>query len=131
MRNIFRNHERASKNSWKTIPLVDTATKLSVEKSYHSEQWDRILHGSIPDVMEDKWFIYEEDYWLYIHRSWTGIGIFKAHFSVQDESIVLDEAYVDADALGENLIRKEKYADFLYWLIDRFLLGKESPFPSH
>ena len=113
---------------WKTIPIAENADQLPANKLYHLEQWDQISRGLMPEEMEDKWFIYEENYWVYFHRSWTGICIFKAHFSIQGENLVLDEAFVDAETLGENLVRKDRYQDFLYWLVDHFLLGKDIPF---
>jgi hypothetical protein len=32
--------------------------------------------GHIPADMDDKWFIFFEDGWLYFHRSWTGDCIY-------------------------------------------------------
>ena len=128
MTDISRNRKRTTKDMWKTIPIAENADQLPANKLYHLEQWDQISRGLMPEEMEDKWFIYEENYWVYFHRSWTGICIFKAHFSIQGENLVLDEAFVDAETLGENLVRKDRYQDFLYWLVDHFLLGKDIPF---
>jgi len=35
--------------------------------------------------MEDKWFIYFENGWLYFHRSWTGFGIYKAQLKKEPD----------------------------------------------
>ena len=36
---------------------------------------DQIRAGHIPEMMEDKWFIYWQDDRLFFHRSWTGYCI--------------------------------------------------------
>jgi hypothetical protein len=30
--------------------------------------------GFVPREMEDKWFVFSEEPWLFVHRSCTGIG---------------------------------------------------------
>jgi hypothetical protein len=37
---------------------------------------DKLMEGLVPVEMEDKWFVYFEDGWLYFHRSWTGALIY-------------------------------------------------------
>jgi len=32
--------------------------------------------------MEDKWFIFLEDDWLYLHRSWTGTCVYKVQHHI-------------------------------------------------
>lgn len=41
------------------------------------ENLNNIKLGKLAVNMEDKWFVYEENLHLYLHRSWTGICICK------------------------------------------------------
>jgi hypothetical protein len=42
--------------------------------------------------MEDRWFIYYEEPWLFIHRSWTGHCIFHVRFEQVGDEFVVAEA---------------------------------------
>lgn len=67
----------ANRSSWKNTPI---SKPERIELSFHfsEAQFMRMKRGLMPEQMEDKWFIFFEDNWLYFHRSWTGFGIFKA-----------------------------------------------------
>ena len=49
-----------------------------------SLEYEQIGLGHIPAEMEDRWFIYLEDDWLFFHRSWTGFCIFQLHLGPID-----------------------------------------------
>jgi len=49
-----------------------------VALSFTEEQYQKMQKGLIPKAMEDKWYVYFENDWLYFHRSWTGAGIMRA-----------------------------------------------------
>ena len=97
----------ASKESWKNYPIREP--KLVVIKNidpklklhFSIEQYNNLKKGLIPKEMEDKWFIYFEDNWLYFHRSWTGYGQYKAEIIEIRENDVLiyaiQEFYVERD----------------------------------
>ena len=93
-------NEIATKNDWKNIP-IDTPKKIMIELSFSEEQYNKIIKGLIPQQMEDKWFIFFENNWLYFHRSWTGFGIYKAEIIKNDKKYCINEFYVERN--------KEKY----------------------
>lgn len=51
--------------------------------------------------MQDKWFIFFENDWLFFHRSWTGYGIYKAKIININEKFYTNEFFVERN--------KEKY----------------------
>ena len=57
--------------------------------------------------MEDKWFEYFENNILYIHRSWTGICIYKVRFSTDRriEEVVVNR---DSEQYRETNIERDK-----------------------
>jgi len=59
----------------KLINLYEIAPDLKLE--FSEEQYHKLQNGLIPEQMEDKWFIYFDDNWIYFHRSWTGNGIYR------------------------------------------------------
>ena len=87
----------AKREDWKSLPMPAATARLSLERAYSNEEFLRISQGSIPRKMEDKWFIYFDDSWLFFHRSWTGFCIFRARFEHTGEKYVLAEAWVNCD----------------------------------
>jgi hypothetical protein len=71
----------AKRDDWKTEPLPDISKSIAIDLNYSKSEFDRIVIGNIPEEMEDKWFVFYEDPWLYLHRSWTGFCIFKVRFN--------------------------------------------------
>lgn len=51
----------------------------------------------IPFSMEDKWFVFYEEPWLYLHRSWTGMCVFQVRFELIDGMYRVVEALVNRD----------------------------------
>lgn len=45
--------------------------------------------------MEDKWFIFYENEWLYFHHSWTGNGLYKAQIIKERNSYYLKEFWAE------------------------------------
>lgn len=100
--------ERATRDSWKNSPInikkainiSEIAPDLSLE--FSAEQFDQLQKGLIPEAMEDKWFIYFENDWLFFHRSWTGNCIYQAHIlkekgDQEDREYKIKEFFVERD----------------------------------
>ncbi|MGB6299866.1 MAG: hypothetical protein WBF90_27350 [Rivularia sp. (in: cyanobacteria)] len=73
----FMHPKKATRSDWKIQPMPELKTQLQVEEVFTKEEYEYLSWGLIPKRMEDKWFIYLEDNWLYFHRSWSGFCIFK------------------------------------------------------
>ncbi len=58
----------ATKNNWETKPAPERKEKLNFDALFSDTDADRLIKGLIPVEMENKWFIYYEDSWLYLHR---------------------------------------------------------------
>lgn len=108
----------AKRNDWKTEPMPSASTNITVEKLYSQEEFDRIAAGVIPEQMEDKWFIFYEAPWVYLHRSWTGFCIFKVRFEVIGESVKIAEVYVNRDPTQQMNTDDERDASMLRILLD-------------
>ena len=86
---------------WKNEPIVDPK-KIDITLHFTDQQYLKLKKGLIPKVMEDKWFIFFENDCLYFHRSWTGMGIFKAALKKDPEGYSINEFWVESN--------KEKYS---------------------
>lgn len=64
--------------------------------------------------MDDKWFVFLEDDWLYFHRSWTGVCIYQVKFKAAEERHQIIEVWVN---------RSFKQYKNVFKTFDNFLLG--------
>ena len=86
--------------------------------------------GLIPEVMEDKWFIYHADGRLHFHRSWTGFCIYEVELIEEEAHLRLREIRVSRDMQQYRKTSAEYDLQLLRFLIDRLLLGKQAIFPQ-
>ena len=120
----------AIKDDWTTFPLPETHAVLAADWGYSREDVERIKLGLIPEVMEDKWFIYHADGWLYFHRSWTGFCVYEVEFLADGEGARLGTIRVSRDLEQYQESNAAFDLDLLRFLIDRLLLGRDAPFPA-
>lgn len=85
---------QATKEMWKRLPMSDPH-KIEYEMRFNEDQFQKICMGFVPEEMEDKWFIYYEDGWLYCHRSWTGALLFQAQIIKEDHQYKISEFLVE------------------------------------
>ena len=86
----------ATRTSWKNEP-IDNPKRIALSLHFTEEQFAKLREGLIPEQMEDKWFIFYEDGWLYFHRSWTGYGIYKAHLIKDTDGYAIQEYWVESN----------------------------------
>ncbi|MEH2077262.1 MAG: hypothetical protein V7K57_23160 [Nostoc sp.] len=108
----------AKRDDWKTESMPSASTNITVEKLYSQEEFDRITAGVIPEQMEDKWFIFYEAPWVYLHRNWTGFCIFKVRFEVVGDSVKIAKVYVNRDPEQYSNTDHERDASMLSILLD-------------
>ena len=65
-----------TKSDWKTMPIPVEKADLGYQKVFRAADAKKIMSGHKAEDMDDRWFIYHEDSWVYFVRSWTGHHIF-------------------------------------------------------
>ena len=80
--------------------------------------------------MEDKWFIFLEEDVLYFHRSWTGVCIYQLTLKKEGAEYRVVEALANRDLNQYSATDEHFDKNLLTFLIDRFLLGRDSPLPG-
>ena len=86
--------------------------RLEVDRTFSQEEYECLQLGRIPQDMDDKWFIYFEDGWLFLHRSWTGYCIYQVHLEPSDEGWKIVEVWVNDDASQYRRIGRVPFALF-------------------
>ncbi|WP_460060608.1 hypothetical protein [Streptomyces sp. YKOK-I1] len=51
------------------------------DRVWADEDWDRIQRGYRARDMDEKWNIFVEADVVFMHRSWTGLGVYEASFA--------------------------------------------------
>jgi hypothetical protein len=94
---LMAKSQAATRNSWRWEPLP--ARRMSIELSLRitPAEFERLRAGSIPDAMEDKWFLFYEDGWLYCHRSWTGYCLYQMRIEPSADGYLLRECWANRD----------------------------------
>jgi hypothetical protein len=118
----------ANQDSWEILPLPANRISLGFTAAYDDSEAERMRQGFIPRQMEDKWFIYFKEGWLYFYRSWTGVCIFGVQLDSRGVRVI--DSWITADrqqTAGMDLEYDRKLVGFL---IDTLLLGKKPEFPA-
>ncbi|HXQ71556.1 MAG TPA: hypothetical protein VN844_13765 [Pyrinomonadaceae bacterium] len=117
--------EPATRQSWPNIkPLPEQRAALSLERAFTEEEFELIRYGSIPEAMENKWFIFLEDDVLYFHRSWTGFCIYQVSLKKDGAQYRVVEALANRDSTQYSAADDHYDVNLLNFLIDNFLLQR-------
>ena len=108
----------AIKDSWKNSPIIEPK-EVVFRRRFNDTEYSLLIRGLIPEVMEDKWFIYFEDGWLYFHKSWTNQGLYKAQITRIDDQWGIESFFVERSP--EMNINAN---DDLDWMIMDYLIGR-------
>ena len=111
------------------LPMPAEKARLNFTRTFAADEFRQISRGFVPQDMEDKWFIFLEGDDLFFHRSWTGMCIYHVRVERRDDKVTVTDAWVNRNKEQYNS-RDDAYdAKLLGFLIDDFLLEKETPFP--
>lgn len=128
---LKENPQAVNRYAWgDDLTFPEIKIPLDLTLTFSVEEFKRVRLGLLPREMEDKWFIYLEDEWLYFHRSWTNICIYQVKFERIDNSYRVVEAWVNGDLEQHEFVDQNYEIELLTFLIYRLLLGRDVPFPS-
>ena len=90
--------EIATRDSRKIKPMANDAILVLIALRFSKTEIDSIKCGFIPKQMEQKWFIFYENDWIYLHRAWTGYCIYKLKIKqVEKNEFSFYQLWIDCD----------------------------------
>ena len=110
-------------------PFPEARAKLPYSRTFDAAELARVQRGLVPAQMEDKWHIFFEEPWLYLHRSWSGIAIYAVRLTADAGGAIVEEAYANRDPGEFRETDADHDARMLAFLVDRLLLGLRVEFP--
>ncbi len=119
----------ATRQSWKTLPMPDQKGDLAFSGRYLLQEFGTMCQGLIPEQMEDKWFIFYEEPWLYFHRSWTGICVYQLELRKEGDRVVVTESWVNQHPEQYKQTSLSYDQKLLHFLIETMLLKRPSQLP--
>lgn len=125
----------ASSTSWKCEPF-NQGVPLPYQAIFDSGQFAQIKEGFVPKGMDDRWFIYYEEPHLFLHRSWTGIPVYRLKLEhcangaqVTESLLSIDLANVANQAIPQEELNY--LAALVDFLVSTLLLHQRKPFPPY
>lgn len=103
--------------------------RLRYQDKFTPREMDKIRMGYIPEEMEEKWFIYMEGDWLYLHQSWTGDCTFMVKFYQGNYHYRVAEAWVTREGIERGTLKRKDDVQLLRFLIRFMLLDEELEYP--
>src|SRR5215472_14053239 len=67
------------------------------QRRWTESEWAGICRGHQSRDMDDKWHAFVEDDRLFLHRSWTGRGVYEARFARDGDGWLITELLVSCD----------------------------------
>jgi hypothetical protein len=80
------------------VPVPAERVALAVDRVYDADEFARIALGHDPCEMEEKWIAFYEEPRLFLHRSWTGQGVYEVRFEPVDGGMRVAEAWTGRNA---------------------------------
>ena len=125
----MRRDTPAARADWKTLDLPESISAFDLDFDLGPDELERVSMGFVPEVMEDKWFIYRDGDRLLFHRSWTGSCVYSASIEEHEHGGRIGRVLVNRDA-GQYRETDDRYdAQLLRFLIEAILLERNIPFP--
>ena len=122
--------DRASRFSWQREDMRRPAP-MDYRDVFTWAEWRELRRGYIPEVMEEKWFIYEGEGTLHLHRSWTGFETYRVTLRPTNDGMEVISASYESDV---DLYRSggPRYEEqMVRWLLRSLVLGQQVEFPTY
>jgi hypothetical protein len=119
----------ASREHWKNSPFV-AGEPLPYVARFSAPDYVKLCAGLVPEVMEDKWFVFFESPYLYFHRSWTGHAVYRVKIEQEGDLFAVTEALWDKELAQASPGSFPYQGELLDFLISNLLLGMGKPFPQ-
>lgn len=82
-------------HEWPITSMPDEFEEALLNRVLSDMEYRALKQGFKPRDMDDRWFLYVQDDWLYLHRSWTGHCIFKVKVEYIHDNYTLSTLHLN------------------------------------
>ena len=76
---------RVTRDSFEGLAVTASPAAVpALARLWSDGEWTRVRAGHVAQDMDDKWNAFVERDRLFLHRSWTGRGVYEARFTRTD-----------------------------------------------
>ncbi|MEY9930587.1 hypothetical protein ABH926_005234 [Catenulispora sp. GP43] len=98
---------------------------LVPDRIWSDDDWDRIQAGYRARDMDEKWNVFAEEDVVYLHRSWTGFGVYAATFgAAEGGGRRITEAVAEGDRERHRPVDDEYDCVMLEIVLSAIVLGE-------
>ncbi|WP_194853013.1 hypothetical protein [Nocardia sp. SYP-A9097] len=115
-----------TRSSFRTLHPILLPQPLSQlpDRVWTASEWDRIRSGCQSQSMDEKWNIFAEGDIVYMHRSWTGYGVYEVQFSPVAGGRRITSAAVETDPQRVRRTTDDYDRVMIELIISRIILGE-------
>jgi hypothetical protein len=106
------------------VPVMAPEAVPPPQRCWSDGEWASICRGHRARDMDDKWLAFVENDRLFLHRSWTGRGVYEAQFARGGDGWSVTELLVSGDRGSYRRASDAYEAVFVEAIVDGVLLGK-------
>lgn len=101
-----------------------------IDRTFPQNEMQRIKRGFVPADSDERWFIFYEEDSLYLHRSWTGFCVYVVRFRDSERGFTAWQLQANRNPKQYGVSDDSYDCEMVFWLIDFFLLGRETGMPQ-
>lgn len=120
----------SQKNIFYIKPMPEQCVELALDGVIARPEFIRMLAGYRPKSGDDRWLIYYRDGWFNFHRTRSGSCIFQLKTEPNGDHHLAPIVRVNRDSTQYHSYGDDYDVTLLAYLIDRYLLGRNPPFPQ-
>ncbi len=109
------------RHHWDIKPMPSSKTRLEFKQEFSSQEFRRIKAGYLPKTMEEHWFIFCENQWIFFHEAWSGVCFFQMRLQKINNRYAVVETWVNhhsKQSIKDDISDVELLTDLLNtWLL--------------
>jgi hypothetical protein len=117
---------KATRGMWKTTAMSRKRARVPLHQTFTKAEFAKIKNGFVPQSMDDRWFIFFENGWLYFHRSWTGYCIFQVRFRAHGPGYQVAKSWINQNPRQYRIGGVDVASQGISNLIHRQLLARQT-----
>jgi hypothetical protein len=106
------------------LPISSPVVISPPDSVWSDAEWGQIRLGHRAFDMDDKWNAFVEGTRLFLHRSWTGTGMFEAAFEPSDTGWRIKDAVTESSAPFYRPGDEGLASDLLFLVVESVLLDR-------
>ena len=125
----FAPPKPVTREMWPTRDMPEERRALGLHRSFSTEEFHKLRQGVKPEGLADKWFAFYEEGWLNLHRSDSGVCVYRIRLVERDGQWDVARCEVNDHRRQRRTLGDAYDVAFCEWVLDNVLLGRVTSRP--